>query len=282
MKNTIYNSLITSLLLLFTVTSCHKKNTSFNYTQAVETVGGYVEAQQMTDLLLNTYFKSITDSTLLADGTSEIDGAIVTYNSSPAKIIIHYPFSKPDGYSHFRRGIIEATSETGFFNTGDVIKLSFESFYYDNDSISTENITIINGLENTNNTFNISSSNIYRGSKDTLGKPTTHIKFQLQQKLTQFKDALSPYHTQNDYFGITGDLTGVARNKFSFKASITDTNMLINAYNCNWIKSGITNIELPEFTYNSLANFTLDGECVNIYSVITNDSRITAAFDIKH
>ncbi len=46
------------LIIVVSISSCHKNNTAFDYNQAIETVSDYVEAQQMTDLLLNTYFRN--------------------------------------------------------------------------------------------------------------------------------------------------------------------------------------------------------------------------------
>jgi len=268
-------------LMIFFNSSCHKENTSFSYTQATETVSSYVEAQQMTDLLLNTYFKSITDSLLLNTGASEIDGANVSYTFDPPKITIQYPYSKPDGYGHYRKGIYEAISETGFLDSTDVVKISFENFYYDNDSLNIHNITIINkGTENANSVFSVFGSELYRLSEDSTGRKS-YIKFQLQQEFVRHKDVASAYHTQNDYFSISGDLMGVARNSFTFSSSTADTNTLTSAYNCNWLKSGVANIYLPEFIYSSIADFSLDGECVNMYSIFTNDTRITTSFDSK-
>ena len=281
----ISNGLIFSCIFLMILlsSSCHKENTSFNYNQAIETVGSYVEAQQMTDMLLNTYFKSITDSTLLASGESVIDGANVTYIVNPAKIIIDYPYNKTDGYGHYRNGTYEAISETGFLDSADVIKLSFANFYYDNDSLNINNITIINKGKNSNNdnVYSIFGSQLYRGSSDTTGSKS-YIMYQFQQEFILHKDASSVYHTQNDYFGISGNLMGNARNTFTFNASIADTNLLINAYDCNWIVGGISNILLNEFTYNSVADFSIDGDCINMYSIFTNDSRITTAFDTNN
>jgi hypothetical protein len=270
------------VLMVLLNTSCHKENTSFNYNQAIETVSSYVEAQQMTDLLLNTYFKSISDSTLLTSGISEIDGANVTYTISPAKIVINYPYSKTDGYGHYRKGKYEAVSETSFFNPDDVINVSFTNFYYDNDSLNINNITIINKDKNTNNNsvFNISGDDIYRETADSTGN-TLYIKYQFHQEFVLHKDVSSTYHTQNDYFSIVGDLMGIAQNTFTFNASILDTSKLIVAYDCNWIKSGIANIQLPDFIYNSVADFSIDGDCVNMYSVFTDDTRITSAFDTE-
>ncbi|MFK5855183.1 MAG: hypothetical protein QM503_03555, partial [Bacteroidota bacterium] len=204
-------------IMLFFISSCHKENTSFDYTQAVETVGDYVAAQQMTDLLLNTYFKSITDSVLLTDGFDTIDGANVSYTPNPATIIISYPWCIYDGYGHIRKGIIEATSSTGFFDSLDVINLTFKNFFYDNDSVTVGSLSITNkGLSTDNNyLFDINASNIYRQTRDSLDNVTSML-YNMEQTFILHKDMESPYHTQNDFFNITGNLWGNARNGYSF------------------------------------------------------------------
>jgi len=41
-----------------------------------------------------------------------------------------------DSYGHTRMGIYEATSESGFFDSLDVISFVFTDFYYDSDSVN--------------------------------------------------------------------------------------------------------------------------------------------------
>lgn len=267
-------------IMLFFISSCHKENTSFNYTRAVETVGDYVEAQQMSNLLLNTYFKSITDSVLLTEGFDTIDSANVSYTPNPATIIISYPWCIYDGYGHNRRGIIEATSSTGFFDSLDVINLTFKNFFYDNDSVTVGSLSITNkGLSTDHNyLFDIVASNIYRQTRDSLDNVTS-MSYNMEQTFMLHKDMESPYYTQNDFFNISGNLWGNARNGYSFAGVISDTSMLKTSFSCNWLVSGITDIELPDYIYNAIVNFTVDGDCINMYSITTNKTLFTKAFD---
>ncbi len=282
MKISALSRFITSLLLMIVLLtiSCHKQNTSFDYNQAIETTAGYVDAQQMTDLLLNTYFKSITDSTLLTNGAAVIDGANVTYSSNPAIIVITYAWCKQDGYGHLRSGTIEATSQTNFLDSLAVVNLTFGSFHYDNDSLSAGSFTITNmGLNSDSNFyFDINASNINRQKIDTAGN-VSNLNYQLQQTFVRHKDTTSAFHTQTDYFNITGSLTGKANNTFAFSSVISDTSSLTSSFSCRWLVSGASNIELPNFIYNSSVNFSNDVLCINMYSVITNGILFTNAFD---
>ena len=262
------------------IASCSKNNTSFDYTQAIETTSNYVEAQQMTDLLLNTYFKSITDSILLTDGISNIDGANISYTSTPAKLTIEYPWCTNDGYGHTRVGIYEATSESGFFDSLDIINFEFKNFYYDFDSISVSGFSIVNkGRINNNYLFDIEVNNIYRETIDTATNKTFEMTYKVDQSFTRFKDNSSPYYTQEDYFAISGIITGKDQNGFSYSAVIVDTSLLVNSLSCKWLKQGNVNIELPDFIYNTTTNFSYDTDCKDIYSIIMNETLFTQAFD---
>lgn len=282
MNSIVTRGLITCLFLslISILTSCSKKNTSFDYNQAIETVSDYVESQQMTDLLLNTYFKSITDSVLLTDGVAEIDGADVSYSIDPAKIVIEYPiWGKEDGYGHIRKGIYEANTESSFFDSLAIINFTFSNFFYDHDSVSVADLTIINkGITNDGNyLFDIEATDIYREFYDTSG----HIRYQLQQMFLRNKFTSSPYYSDNDYFEISGSLSGVARNGKNFNSIIHDTSSLRNSFSCSWLVGGMSDIELPDFIYDAKVDFSNDGKCLNQYSIITNGTLLIKAFDIE-
>ncbi len=262
---------------LFFSSSCSKKNTSFDYNEVIETVGDYVESQQMTDLLLNTYFKSISDSILLTDGFAEIDGADVSLTLNPAKIIIKYPvWGKDDGYGHYRKGIYEASTETSFFDSLATINFTFSNFSYDFDSVSVGDLTIINnGISEGNYSFEVNATNIYRGFHDTTGQ----ILYNVQQDFIRIKSTSSPYYSENDYFDISGNLSGIARNGKVFNGIVQDTSSLKNSLSCIWLKGGTSNVELPDFIHNATTSFMNDGECLNQYNVVTNETLLIKAFD---
>ena len=272
-------TIILSVVLF--ISSCHKENTSLDFNQSVETIRDYVEAQQMTDLLLNTYFKSITDSTLLTDGIAEIDGASVIYSVNPAKIIIdYYIWSREDGYGHYRKGRYEAKTATSFFDSLAVVNFTFHSFDYDFDSINVTNFSLTNMGNNTdgNYLFSVNATNFYRKFHDTTGQILYHV----DQDFIRVKDPLSPYYTNNDSFNISGNLSGVARNGYSFNSIVHDTSCLIDSFSCQWLIDGTSEVNLPEsdnFTNIATINFSNSGDCRNQYSIIINGSLLTKAFD---
>ncbi len=278
MKHTFRGSLLFILAITLVTSSCHKENTSFDYNQAVETVSDYVEAQQMTNLILSTYFKAITDSTLLTNGASVIDGAFVSCMDSSTKIIIEYPsWGKDDGYGHYRKGKYEASTESNFFDSLAVINFTFHNFYYDDDSISVEDFTLENLGATTNHhyLFNVSATDILRKFHDTTG----HIKYQVEQVFLRMKDPLSPYHTHNDYFKVSGKLAGLARNGKTFNSTTNVTSNLGDYFSCQWIKGGVTEVDLPEFIYNASVDFNNEGACLNQYSIIINETLFIKEFD---
>ena len=278
MKHTVKGSLLFVLAITLVTSSCHKENTSFDYNQVVETVSDYVEAQQMTNLLISTYFKAITDSILLTNGASEIDGAFVSFIDSSRKIVIEYPsWGKDDGYGHYRKGIYEASTESNFFDSLAVIIFTFHNFYYDDDSISVEEFTLENlgATTNHNYLFNVSATDILRKFHDTTG----YIKYNTQQNYVRIKDPSSLYYTNNDYFEISGNLSGLARNGTTFNSTTNDTSNLIDYLSCQWIKGGVTEVDLPEFIYNASVDFNNEGECKNQYLITINETLFSRAFD---
>ena len=278
MKHTVKGSLQFILAIMLITSSCHKENTSFDYNQAVETVSDYVEAQQMTDLILSTYFKAITDSTLLTNGASEIDGAFVTCMDSSTKIVIEYPsWGKDDGYGHYRKGKYEASTESDFFDSLAVVNFTFHNFYYDDDSISVGNFTLENIGSTTNHyyLFNVNATDVLRKFHDTTG----NIKYQVEQNFIRVKDPSSPYYTDDDYFKVSGNLTGVARNGSTFNSTTNNTSNLIYYLSCQWINGGITEVDIPEFIYNASIDFNNEGDCKNQYTYTINENIFIRAFD---
>lgn len=277
MKHSIKGSFILILSIILIIASCHKENTSFDYNQAIETVSDYVEAQQMTDLLLNTYFKSITDSTLLTDGIAEIDGADVSYTTDPAVITIYYSYTKYDGYGHLRYGKYEASTEESFFDSLAIINFTFSDFYYDTTAISIGDFKLenIGSAISHNYLFKVEATDIVIESYNSTGD----INYQVEQDYLRIKDPSSQYYTNDDYFKISGSMSGISGTGNAFISTTNDTNSLIVYYSCPWIKGGTTKIELPDFIYNASVNFENEGECLNQYSITTNETLFIKEFD---
>lgn len=265
--------------MTFAISSCHKKNTQFDYNQAVETVHDYVEAQQMTNLLLQTYFKAIHDSLLLVDGTSTIDGATVTLTSQPASITFeYYGGAVDDGYGHIRSGKYHATTTSDFTMPSASIEFEFNNFSYDGDLVESKEFTLVNSDTFSDLIFELTADEIKRTYGDTTGT----ITYDMQQVIWLTKDPSSQYYTENDFFEVYGDMSGIARNNKSFNSSTPDSERLLQKFSCSWLVSGTSNIELPEFIHNATVSFFNNGQCLNKFSITTNGVLFEKAYDVNY
>ena len=267
------------ITITFAITSCHKKNTEFDYNLAIETVHDYVEAQQMTNLLLLTYFKAITDSTLMADSISIIDGAAVTLISDPSTMVFeYYNGAVNDGYGHTRSGRYTASTSSNFTTANAKVIFDFIKFTYDGDLITSNGFELTNGDLSVGFTFDVVASNINRDYGDTTGT----IKYNIQETITITKDPSSPYHTSNDYFEVSGNNSGTARNDKIYSAQTEDGDKLVQRYSCNWMDVGSSIVELPEFIHNASVSFFNDGQCMNKYSITTNGTLFEKGYDVDY
>lgn len=263
-------------ILQLAFSSCHKKNTEFDYNQAVETVHDYVEAQQMTNLLLATYFKAISDSILLVDSIATIDGAEVTLTSNPPTIKFNYFNGEiKDGFGHMRIGKYEASTTTNFTIPQAEISFDLTSLFYDGDHLSSEEFVLTNNM--VSHIYDINVVGLERTNADTSGT----IYFNCQQSIELIKGSFSPYHTNNDYFSIYGNATGTAINGNSFIAQTQESDQMLLYYTCSWMLGGESAVELPELIHNATVSFFNDETCINKYTVIINEALFEKTYDSK-
>ncbi len=278
MNNKIIALVLTTIsVITISVSSCRDKNTQFDYNQAIETVHDYVEVQQMTNLLLQTYLKAINDSLLFSDLNSVIDGAYVTLTTQPPTITFeYYNEAVDDGYGHIRSGRYIATANRDFTIPEAHINFDFINFSYDGDLIESQHFTITNNESNTN--YSLETVDVTRTYGDTSGV----IVYGCQQTISLIKDPKSQYHTNNDSLKISGILEGIARNGKVFNAVILESDKLVLYYSCNWLVDGLTEVQLVDFTYNAYVNFLNGNACQNKYSVITNGTYFEKSYDTNN
>jgi hypothetical protein len=264
--------------VIITISACHKKNTSFDYSQAVETTSDYVEAQQMTNLILLTYFKSLRDSTLQADSIAVIDGAVVTMHSNPNTIKIDYfVWGNYDDYNYFRTGNYIASCDNNFTDPQAVITFSFNNFMYDTDTIVITGFTLNNDYMNNNESpvYAVEIINLTRRYSDTTGT----FSYKLNQSFKLIQEQSSPYYSENDYFEISGSLEGQARNGKNFVSNTSETDKLHFYYTCAFMQDGIAKVELPDFIYNGDVNFNNSRDCINKYTIILNETNFEVGYN---
>lgn len=260
-KNLAYSIVIITALF---ISSCTDDNTYFSYNQEVAATNDYVIGQQMMVLILNTYFKSISDSLLLATGKSNIDGASIFYNGGEFDtLLIRYPvWGNDDGYDHWRTGDIKVLTKQGFFNTEANYEFRFDGFFYDKDTLLVDSLTLrYMGTNGQNDVFTVSSDTIWQIFSDTSGES----RFWMQQSFQRFKDVSSVYHTPLDSFQIFGRFNGIARNKVLYATETAEGLALLNQFDCSFLKEGPVSISFEGVPYGGAVYFSDADTCVNQY-----------------
>lgn len=271
------NNVIASVLIVLMVIlifSCQKKtNTNISFQRGVESAKNYVYAQQMMTQIMATYFKSVTDSTLIADGTSNIDGAAVfTYpNENPRRVRFKYPeWSSEDGYGHRRAGTIDATTIGNFDDVESEINFTFTYFLYDFDSVFVDSMQVQNKgkVDGKNNQYKTKSTHIDYHFADSSGI----FSFSLDQDFIVYKFGSTFYTNPMDSLGIYGALDGNTVRDVSFEAINSADSALLFSYQCNYLKLGIVDIETYMFDYITTAYFQEADSCNNEFLIVIDNS----------
>ena len=261
----LFLALLTGLLFH----SCQKNNNvNISYHRGIESGTNYVFAQQMMTQIMATYFKTLTDSTFLADGFNVIDGASVydRTDQSPQRISFEYPYwSVPDGYGHRRAGTIDAITETGFYENEAVIELSFTEFFYDYDSVTVDSMYLTNlgRTDGKNLSYQVKAAEIKYVFIDTSGI----FRFNIDEIFTTFKSNVSPYTSPYDSLGVSGLLNGNTADDVGFMANNPADSSSLFSYQCNYLKQGITGIETEQFDYLTIVRFQSVDSCNNGYLI---------------
>lgn len=267
------------LIFVIILSSCGKKNQQIDYNIGVFASQEYVQSQQMMNLLLNTYFKSITDSLLIINHFSEIDGAEVSYFETPEeKIVIAYSaLGTDDLYGHRRAGTITATPNIGFYDSLAVINLEFSQFEYDEDAINVKSLSVTNSgrIDGVNYTYHIMAESIQRTYADSTGM----TRFNMDQTLLQLKDPSTIFHSPEDQFEITGVINGISSTNHSYTANISEQEYLLNQFSCNWFKLGPAILNFESQTYEAFILFPGADTCINRYAVGIDDNPFYYPFD---
>lgn len=253
------------IIMLLFVTSCKDDNTYFSYDQEVVATNDYVIGQQMMILILNTYFKSISDSLLLATGKSQIDGASIYYNGSEFDtLIIHYPiWGNDDGYDHWRAGDIRVSTNQGFLNIEEPSLVSFIDFRYDKDTLRTKDLYIqyMGEYDSQSDLFHIYSDSISLIYSDTSGVSV----YNMQQAILRFKDSSGDYYAPDDRFEISNLFSGVSKEGVIYQTETSLEQPLINQFDCAFLKKGPVSISFEGITYSGAVYFSELDTCVNQY-----------------
>ena len=268
-------------ILLATVisVSCKKQNTYIDYNPAIFASKEFVSNQQMMVQILNTYFKSLTDSTLWADDHALIDGADVYIQYTPELLMeIKYPsWGNNDGYGHFRIGTINAVPETGFYEAGALVNFYFDGFLYDKDTLEVDKMTVQN-MESTEPSmynFEVMIDSAIIIYSDTSGQQS----FNMAQQFTLKKSAASTYTSPLDEILITGAVEGITMNLTTYSALVADSSEIVDKYTCPWLKNGVANLQVAGFDYPALIYYPEADSCKNEYLIEIDGNPFPFPFD---
>jgi hypothetical protein len=245
--------------------SCKKdENSYYSYNSGIDAAKDYVVGQQMMALLLNTYFKSISDSLLLETGRSNIDGAAVYLkDGNPDTLLIRYPvWGTNDGYGHWRSGDIKVCAEDGFFNPSADYRFRFIDFLYDKDTLRVDSLSVqYMEKDGPNDLFSVYSDTICQIFSDSSGVS----KFWMNQSFLRIKDPSSVYYTLLDKFEISGSIEGVSRDGVHYQTKIVTDSTLLSQYNCSFLKQGPLSISFRDLPYDGTIHFSKADTCANQY-----------------
>jgi hypothetical protein len=265
-------------LVLLLLSACHKKNQEIDYNTGISASQQYASARQMIDLLMNTYFKSITDSVLLTDFSSHIDGATVKYiDNLEQTITIDYAlWGVSDGYGHYRAGMITAHAPGGFYDSLAVVNFDFENFRYDGDSVFVSGMTVKNlgRIDDENKAYSITASSITRFYTDTTG-----YTFNVDEIFRWEKDPSSIFHTPDERFMISGTINGYLAENNSYHALINESEPVSSEFSCSYAKLGPAVITFDVENYVVQVYFNPSDSCENRYHVMIGEDQYYFPFN---
>jgi len=265
-RNKIIIASFLSLLAIFSY-SCKKQNTSIDYNPAITASKEFAANQQMITLILNTYFKSLNDSLLWADGHAEVDGAVVRIQDVPVYLMeIYYPvWGNNDGYGHFRMGVIEAVPETDFSQPDALVNFNFVGFLYDKDTLEVNKMTVqqVENIEQNVQKFEVNVDSAIIIYSDTSGQNS----FNMRQTFRLKKDPASEYTSPLDKIFITGAMDGITLDLATYSALVADSSEIIDNYNCPWLKNGPAELQSNGFELPAYIYFPVPDSCKNEFLI---------------
>ena len=274
-----YKILIASLLFTSFFASCKKQNTSIDYNPSVLASKEFASNQQMMTQILNTYFKSLYDSTLWADGYANVDGAGVTLQNIPEPMMVfqYNVWGNYDGYGHYRMGMFEAIPEIDFLQPDAVVNFNFVGFLYDKDTLEVSKMTI-HHIETANpliKKFEVEIDSAVVILLDTSGQ----YSFNMNQTFRLAKDPLSPYYSLQDEIFITGTMNGITLYLTSYSAMVADSAEIIDNYDCPWLKKGPIFLQVTGFDYPATIFYPEPDSCKNQYLIEIDGNPFLSPFD---
>ena len=270
------------ILFVFVLLSCKKENTAIDYNPAIDASKEFVSNQQMMTQILNTYFKSLNDSLLWADGYTTIDGAGVSIHNSPVYMMeIFYPvWGNYDGYGHFRMGVIEAVPVTDFTEADVLVNFNFVNFLYDKDTVQVGKMSVqhLAGEIQNSKKFEVAIDSAIVIYKDTSGR----ISFNMNQVFNLKKDDGSEYTSLLDQISITGTMAGITENISTYNVIIPDSAEIVDRFDCVYLEDGPSELQVTGFEFPAFIYFPEKDSCKNQYLIEIEGIPFPFPFDYSY
>lgn len=265
---------ILSMIITLLFSGCHKKqNIYIDYNPVIKSSNDYTNVQQLTVRLLQTFFKVTVDSSIILNGYNpNIDGAACTYYHDTVTDSVFYRIKYGnwgviDPYGKRRGGEIYVNLDGDIHDSLTSGEFVFKHFHYEFDSLSAENLLIVNnGFDETHNLlFDISAGKM-KWNTDSVHS----VVWSFQQTYRQ---------NNNESFSIWGQFSGTAQSGINFQVTNDKETAIIASGDCAWIKNG-----QMEFSWGNQENraqilFPDSTSCQNVYHLIINDLRFDKAIE---
>ena len=224
--------------------SCKKRSVETNYNPSLAVANNQVIAERAYSQVFNIFFMVVNDSVLKADGSNSIYGAQCSYQETPEiKFIIdflHYYTPCPDG--KVRKGVITATLNKDFIETGAIAELSFSDYTVDELRLEGNNIISNNGLSAS--MLQMYEHNIPSATLTFIDSIVEHpYHWESVKTFIYLAGMGTPSDFSDDMFEIVGESSGTDVNGVAFSAYTDEA--LGNYFNCRWIRTGITILNTP-------------------------------------
>lgn len=235
---------ILPLALIAIILSCKKGSIETNYNPSLNVANNQAIAERAYADVFNIFFRVISDSTLRQQGTNNIFGAECTYTETAGiQYIIDFKANYspcPDGKA--RKGMITATLDQKIYNPGAIATLKFADYTVDDLKLQGDN-TI------SNDSLSMAMQQMYKheiaAATLTFIDSTSHTNYYWgsNKTFTHTEGMGTVDDFSDDLFEITGQSTGADIYGTTFSTLIQEP--LGDYFNCRWIRTGITLLNIP-------------------------------------
>jgi len=201
--------------------------------------------------LISTYFKAITNETLLTQNDAQIDGGYIYLTNSADAFNIDFDFGNGlyDPYMRLRKGKMLSTSNGDPLALGTTTTFTFENFsFLAVDTFPENRVTVqqmqlkLNNITANNYTFALNLTDFT--FTDTTGTKTIHLSGQFDIEWTKSTD--SPYFTDNEMFTIKPNTTFTNYDDFSME--MNTSNAMQFDPDCSLVKGGSATFNITGIT----------------------------------